>query len=99
MYVIAGKFTCQPNKTEALLAVVDSLLEPSRSEEGCISYHFYEDRNTPGDFLFFEEWRSREDIDLHFTKAYFLAAMELFPDLIIGSADIKIYQVESTEKV
>lgn len=97
MYVIAGKFKCKPEKKGDLLAVVENLLGPSRLEEGCLSYDCYEDATSPGNFLFFEEWRSREDIDLHFTMPYFTNAMTVFPDLVIGAPEIKIYKVDTVE--
>lgn len=97
MYVIAGKFKCKADKKAELLAVVEGLLAPSRTEEGCTSYNCYEDTSTPGNFLFFEEWRSREDINLHFTMPYFTNAMTVFPGLIVGAPEIKIYKVDTVE--
>lgn len=99
MYVIAGKFKCKPEKKDELLSVIESLVIPSRAEDGCISYNCHEDVFTAGDFLFFEEWRSQEDIDLHFTKPYLIAAMTAFPDLIVGAPEIKIYKIDTVRNV
>ena len=99
MYIIAGKISCKPGATQALTVLAKELMVLSRSEPGCVSYNFYEDKDIEGDYLFFEEWRSREDIDSHFQKPYFLAAIKKFPDLIIGTPLIKIYQVGSVEEV
>jgi len=99
MYIIAGKLSCKPDTIGKMTALATKLTTLSRRESGCISYCFYEDKTVPGDFLFFEEWRDRKDIDVHFQKPYFLAAMKEFPHLISGAPVIKIYQIANVEEM
>ena len=99
MHVIAGKFTVKPAHKEQLIAMSKALIPQSLQETACISYGFYEDQVTPGDFLFFEEWESREAIAQHFDTSYFQDFSAKFPEMIEGTASIKIYQVSNIEDV
>lgn len=99
MYTIAGKFTVKPKFKNQLIDMSKKLIPQSLQESGCISYGFYEDQTTFGDFLFFEEWQSREAITEHFKTSYFQNFAEKFPEMIDGQASIKIYQVTNIENV
>ncbi len=59
--------------------VLDSLwklIDPTREEEGNISYDMHEDKNDPNSFVFYEHWRSQEDIDKHLEMPYLKAYAE-----------------------
>jgi len=99
MYTIAGKFTVKPEYKDQLIEMSKKLIPQSLQESGCISYGFYEDQTTLGDFLFFEEWQSRETITQHFGTSYFQDFAKKFPEMIVGKASIKIYQVSNIESV
>jgi len=99
MVVIGGKFKVKPEFKDELIAMSNALIAPSLEEVGCISYGFYEDKTNPGQFLFFEEWKSREDIAQHFETSYFNDFAARFPDMIEGEASIKIYHVSEVETV
>jgi quinol monooxygenase YgiN len=42
-----------------------ALVEPSRVERGCITYHLHEATDDTGLFIFVESWESREDLENH----------------------------------
>jgi len=44
---------------------LSSLVEPSRKEEGNIRYDLFEDQDTPGHFVFVEQWASVETRTRH----------------------------------
>lgn len=99
MIVIGGKFAAKPDRRNELIQLAIGMFDLSRSEPGCITYNFYEDAASPNNFLFFEEWKSQEDIDKHFETEHFKKFMEKFPDLIVGEPKIRIYQVDSFQEV
>jgi quinol monooxygenase YgiN len=99
VYIITGKFKGRLGKKEELLTLVANLIEPSRREKGCISYNFYEDQFHPEGFLFYEEWETREDIEIHFAKPYFRIFMEQFADLIEGKPIITISNASTIERL
>ena len=42
-----------------------SLVAPTRSEAGCISYDFHQDNEDKSSFMFYENWTSRKALDDH----------------------------------
>lgn len=97
MHVLAGKFKGKPERKEDIIALARSMFEASRGEPGNISYNFYKDKGAENSYLFFEEWKSQEAIDFHFSTPYFKAFMEKFPDMIVGAPEIKIYEVKDVK--
>jgi len=99
MFIINGQFTVKPASRDALVQMAAKLVGLSNEEEGCISYGFYEDQTKPGNFLFFEKWKSREAINEHFGNPYFTDFAKRFPGMIEGEAAIEIHEIKSTESV
>ncbi len=99
MHIIAGKFKCKAGAKDDLVKLVADLMAPSRQEEGCIQYSFYEDQFAPNTFLFYEEWRSRDDIEAHFSKPYFTSFMQGLSNLIDGQPNIKIFDISTVEEL
>ena len=42
-----------------------ALLEPSRKDDGCISYKLHEETDKPGHFWFIEVWASLDKLNAH----------------------------------
>lgn len=64
LFVVVG-LTAKPGMEDQLRRDLSDLVEPSRKEEGNISYELFEDQNEPGLFVFVEEWSSTEARDKH----------------------------------
>lgn len=93
--VLAGRFTSKAARRDELVALSQSMLAPSRAEDGCVSYDFLEEIGGPGNFLFFERWRNKAVLDTHFATAGFAAFAKAFPTLIDGEANIRLFAVSS----
>jgi quinol monooxygenase YgiN len=66
------------DRAEELKAVCLGLIEPTRKEEGCISYDLYQDITNPGKFTFIENWKSKEHLDIHMKTPHLVAAGAAF---------------------
>jgi len=44
---------------------LEALVTPTRAEEGCINFDFYQGTEDKGLFMFFETWTTREALDKH----------------------------------
>jgi quinol monooxygenase YgiN len=56
-------------------AVRSALLElvaPSRGEAGCLCYNLHESKDTPGLFIFYEQWADQAAFDAHIATPHFL---------------------------
>lgn len=69
--VISAKPGSQDQVKEALTALV----EPTRAEEGCLSYDLFESASTPGTFVTVERWRDQADLDAHLQTEHIAAAL------------------------
>jgi len=94
MLVLSATFTAKPDARQALLELAAMLIPLSRAEPGCLRYDFLQSPHTPDQFVFFELWESRADLDEHFQKPYFKILEERLPSLIEGSADIFTYETD-----
>ncbi|MFF4696154.1 putative quinol monooxygenase [Streptomyces chattanoogensis] len=64
-FTLVGTARPKPERAEELRQLLLSFVEPTRQEPGCLEYHFHEDRDSPGVFVFYEAWRSEEDLNAH----------------------------------
>ncbi len=46
------------------------LVAPTRNEQGCISYDLHEKVDDETEFMFYENWESKESLDEHLEKPY-----------------------------
>jgi quinol monooxygenase YgiN len=61
-------------KEAEVKALLLGLIEPTRAEPGCISYKLLESHLNPTEFVFMEEWESREAMNEHLRSAHIDAA-------------------------
>ena len=99
MFIISGAFDVKEEYRDDIIKMSLDLIPQSLEEAGCLSYRFFEDVSEPNRFLFFERWNSRQDIEAHFGKPYFLSFAERFPSMIKGEAVIEIHEIALTESV
>lgn len=85
MIVLAGEISFKPEFREEGLRACEAMLTPSRAEPGCLSYRF------------FEEWRSRQDLDDHFSMEPFKKFAEQVGLWSAASPRIRIYSVSEHE--
>lgn len=64
LFIVVG-LKAKKGKEDELRRDLASLVEPSRKEYGNIRYDLFEDKDTPGHFVFVEEWASTEARDRH----------------------------------
>jgi quinol monooxygenase YgiN len=92
MIVLSGTFIAKPDATAVLVNMATTLLPLSRAEAGCIRYDFLQDALIPQRFVFFELWKTRDDLNAHFQTPHFKEFAAKFPLLIDGEAEILTYE-------
>jgi quinol monooxygenase YgiN len=60
----------KPEKRDALIELLSSFVDRSRSEEGCVDYHFHNNLEDPNMFYFYENWAKRADFERHIALDY-----------------------------
>ena len=67
-----------------------SLVAPTLEEDGCIDYILHRSNDDPGVFLYYENWRSKEDLDEHLAMPHLTALFEKKEDLLAEPIDVKL---------
>lgn len=93
MLILIAKLRSKPGCRQELIDLAEGAIGPSRSEEGCITYEFLQDPFDQDSFTFFEKWRSRKDLLLHFEEPHFLEFAGESTELIEGTASLVTYEV------
>lgn len=59
-YTVLALFEAKPGKEQALKELLTSLIAPTLQEEGCINYDLHQCLQNPAQFMFYENWASKE---------------------------------------
>ena len=70
---IVVRILAKEEKRELVRTELLKLIAPTRAEEGCINYDLHQDNENPNLFLFFENWTSRELLQMHSKSAHVAA--------------------------
>jgi quinol monooxygenase YgiN len=65
MIIVAGSLTFEPSDRDDVLASLHEVTQHSRADEGCLTYTWAEDLESPNTFRFFECWESQAHLDAH----------------------------------
>lgn len=52
------RITVRPENRKELCQTISSLINPMRSEKGCLTYHFYEETGDRNTFVLIGEWET-----------------------------------------
>ena len=69
-----------------------ALIEPTRSEAGCISYDFHVNTEDKCSFMFYENWVSKKTLDEHLQKTHLQAFVSKAEGLLAEPMDITIWE-------
>lgn len=85
---IVASMRAKDGKREELRAALESLLEPTRAESGCVSYNLHEGIDDGSVFVFHEVWASQEQLGQHMQSPHLQQAMAQLPTLVDGELSL-----------
>lgn len=88
---IRAKAGLEEQVREALLALV----APTRAETGCLNYDLHQSQDDPGLFLFYENWRSRQDLEAHLQTPHLQQFLARAPELLAEPVEITYWDMLS----
>lgn len=74
---VVAVLPAKPGSEDIVRQALTDLVEPTRGEEGCLSYELYESAAAPGTFMTLERWREQADLDAHMATPHIAAALEI----------------------
>lgn len=90
---VLARIKAKRGREEEVKKELKALIEPTRSESGCINYDLHQTVDDPSVFMFYENWRSKEDLDRHMETPHFKAWSEKAADLIDGPPDVTLWHI------
>lgn len=90
---VVARIKAKQDKIEEVKKLLSGLIEPTRGEEGCVSYELLQNRQDPTDFTFVEEWASDNAFNGHFETEHIKNALPRLPELAAEEPDIRAYSV------
>jgi quinol monooxygenase YgiN len=90
---VVARVKARPGKEEEVKKELLALIGSTRSEAGCINYDLHQADDDPYVFMFYETWRSREDLDKHLETPYLKAWREKCESLVDGPSEITLWRL------
>jgi quinol monooxygenase YgiN len=63
--ILTAMVKAKSGQEEAVMDVLVALVEPTRKEPGCLCYNLHQSKSDKTQFMFYEQWASKEAIDAH----------------------------------
>jgi len=92
---IIGMVVAKPETRAELLAILAAQVAPTRAEPGCINYDFHVDAKDPCVFMFYENWRSKADLDAHLKMPHLKPLLGRVDELLARPVEITFYEMLS----
>lgn len=93
MLLIVGSVCLPPENLECAKPVMESMVQASRAEAGCLEYVYAEDMFVPGLIHVKERWTDQPALDAHFASAHLQKWRASWEYLGIGERNLKVYEV------
>jgi quinol monooxygenase YgiN len=92
---VVARFRARGGMEKELRELLLSLIEPSRSDEGCIDYDLHQSIEEPTIFVFYENWSSREHLNRHSATPHVQAFRSKATDLLAEPPQLTLLEMIS----
>jgi len=73
LLTVVAHIHAKPGKEEELRGALLALVAPTRVEDGCVQYDLHVNTESPGKFVFYENWTSKAHLDAHLATPHLKA--------------------------
>jgi quinol monooxygenase YgiN len=91
MITVVAEMFARPGREAELKTELLAMVEATRREEGCAQYDLHVNDGDPGNFVFYENWTSREALDRHAASPHLKAFGVKAPELLKQPARVATY--------
>lgn len=71
--ILTAMVKAKPGEEDAVKDILVALVEPTRKETGCLAYNLHQSKADKTQFMFYEQWASKEALDAHGKMPYMKA--------------------------
>ena len=97
MIVATLRIAVAPKKKADFIQLMRQVFGRTRVEEGCISYHFYQDIENKNTFILVEEWKTLDDFKKHIRTDKYKMLLEMVDLSSCEPPEFKFNMVSHTE--
>ncbi len=94
---VVAKFKAKPGMEQKVKEELLALVEPTRTEPGCLNYDLHQALDDQGLFVFYENWLSKQDLDKHLQMPYMQAFLEKVDQLLAHPLEVTLWEMISPE--
>ncbi len=89
LLTVVATMRAKAGREQDLRAGLESVIEATRQEDGNVTYELYQGVDDPAVFTFYENWRSKADLDNHLRSPHMQAGLAGLPELVEGELTIQ----------
>lgn len=91
LLTVVAELHARPGQEDALREALLELIPTTHAEEGCVQYDLHESTDSPGHFVFYENWVSRGHLERHLAAPHLEAIKARFGELLAEPPRILTY--------
>ncbi len=88
MIHVTATFNAKSGKEQELKQVLVQALEPTRSEDGCIRYQLFQEKDNPTCFIFQEQFKDLDAFEFHGKTEHFAQLIRQIENLLANDPKI-----------
>lgn len=92
MIIVTGAAVIRESAYEQALALALAHVHQSRTEDGCLSHAVHQDTENAAKLFFFEEWRDRAALAVHFSQPASRAFVKALGGLCAEPPSLRVYE-------
>lgn len=93
---VLAKCKAKPGMEDKVRDELMALVEPTRSEAGCINYDLHQSGEDKSLFMLYENWKSKQDLDAHLAKPHLQEFIGKAEDILAEPVEIVLWDMIST---
>lgn len=94
---LIGTVVARNETREELRRILSAMVAPTRAEPGCINYDFHADAEDPNVFVFYENWKSRADLDAHLKTPHLAPLVSRLDELLARPVEMRFLEMLSEQ--
>ena len=91
--ILTAIVKAKAGQEEAVKKVLVALVEPTRKEPGCLCYNLHQSKSDKTQFMFYEQWASKEALDTHSNTPHLRALPERLKDKTETGVGVTFYEL------
>jgi quinol monooxygenase YgiN len=89
---VTAQIKAKPGKESQVRQELLSLVDPSRTDDGCLNYDLHQALDNPAHFLFHENWTSEAHLERHLQKPELKAVLARVGQLVAEPPQITLWK-------